>query len=238
MNKVRGLFAFALAWVLLIGSPLFAQADVTWVLDVADGHLISRGKDFPLAKGVDVPIEAGVIGGEIIIRIQTTSGLVEENWGSGFLSLTERAVSHVKLLEDQKEPSILVSGELCPICGRTSTIGYHKKFPCGHWGCLVSLDHYRICPSCGQFVCNGVDHTACEYCKVRMCVHVDLECEHTRNPAPSPYETKRPDGVTVYSYWDSTGTITYGTPGGIKPSVWSPSTEYMKQFETPRPTEE
>ncbi len=234
-NRLRSVAALSLALALtaLLAVPPVLAADREYVLDVVEGRLISGEHNIPLAE-VETPIEVGVVGGEVIVRVQTPDGLLEENWGEGWPSLTERAVKYVDLLQSPARPTLdLADNDMCPVCGRSTAIGYHKQLPCGHWGCLHSVDHFRVCPHCEEYVCNGKVHTRCETCKVAWCVHVDLECEFTRNPAPTPYVTKEPLGDKVYYVVDPAGSSAVGMPGGKQAPTWAPGMSFVV---TPKPS--
>lgn len=122
---------------------------------------------------------------------------------------------------------ITTRAEICTYCGRYTALGNHSILPCGHIGCLKPAEHVQCCSACKRYKCNGKDHAICPNCKVHWCVHVDLECEYTRNPAPTPYATVGPDGKTQSYYTDPQGQYVQGCVEPV--STWSPGIEYAKK---------
>ena len=243
MNRGRLLgFVLCVLCLLCIGEPpvfsqeaLLEQTLPEYVVDVSENRFILGKYEF-LLEDVPTPISVGVIDGNVLIGIQTADGPVELSLGEGVISLTERAVSYVTVFEDAVERSALLLDEYeqCPVCGRSLGIGNHRRLKCGHYGCLVSLDHLKVCSSCGNYACNGVDHSRCEHCKVRMCVHISIECEYMRNPAPTPFSTMVPGEGAKYFLISEDGTKADGALG-ISPQTtpWSPGEDFIK---TPKPS--
>lgn len=207
-----------------------------FIIDVVDQHFRCNGYDIPLAD-MDIPIAVGIIDGNVTIKINTPTGIQKLSLGQGSLSLTENAVSFVSILE-QAVPSALQldAYDICSVCGRSLGIGYHQELECGHYGCIVLIDHVKFCSACDQYMCNGKDHTSCPHCKVRMCVHENIKCEYMRNPAPTPYSTKVPGGaVQSYQFSDDYSSID-GTING-RPREWTPGIDYERRNATPPPKE-
>lgn len=211
-----------------------AKTEIEYVIDVVDHHFLCNGYDFLLADAEN-PIAVGIVDGIVTVEINTPDGLQALSLGEGILSLTENAVPFVKVLE-QVDPSELrlEAYEKCQICGRSVGIGYHQKQECGHYGCLVAVDHVSICSACDDYVCNGNDHNRCEHCKVHMCVHENIKCEYMRNPAPTPYSTKVPGGAVQYYQITEDYSGAEGAVGGV-PKQWTPGIEFEKRNATPVP---
>lgn len=221
----------ALLLVIAPGMPV-AQGDV--IVNVVDGRLIFGDYNLELADGA-TPIEMGTIDGNTVLHVRTTSGLVTINLGDTKVSLTQQAAARTRSMGNTSSGSGTSDGTgtagddgICPICGRSLAIGNHTRLVCGHYGCEVPADHVRLCEDCGHYRCNGQDHTKCEHCGVRWCVHVDYECEYSRNPVPTPTPTPSPspsssttsaptptpDPNATHSYYhvEDDGTAVYGAP--------------------------
>ena len=217
------------------GPFVFPQlAPPEYVVDVSGNRFILGDYTF-LLEEVPTPISVGVIDGNVQIDIQTADGPVSLSLGKGVLSLTERAAPYVTVIGDAGEQSALLLDEYgqCPVCGRSLGIGNHRPLRCGHYGCLVSLDHVKVCPSCGNYMCNREDHSRCEHCGVRMCVHVRIECEYMRNPAPTPFQTMVPEEGVKYVVISEDGKRADGAlEVSPKTTPWSPGDEFVR---TPKP---
>lgn len=225
-------FHILLVLVLLmaLAQPAFAEGEI--IINVVDGRFVGGGYDILLAD-VNSPIEVGVLNGEVIVRITSLdNGTMEFNLGKGQLALSDRAVSYVDLLPEEELTGSLPEGaEICTICGRSTAFGYHKTLDCGHYGCLVTLDHLQICSTCGKFTCDNKDHTPCDYCGVGWCSHVDMECEYTLNPSPTPLATKTPDGKIEYFTIEDDSADVNGAPEGT-PEPWAPGETYYEEHDT------
>lgn len=187
-----------------------------YIIDVVDNAFISSGYSLPLDEGVNRPIEISYVDGKVHISVSSADELVEIALDEGHVTLTDRAVSYVREAgETYIEESLFSKGEVCEICGRSTAIGNHAMLPCGHQGCMVTVDHLNYCSACGHYKCDGKDHSICESCGVNWCVHIDLECEYTRNPAP----TKAPYTL------DTSGAYVEGSSG--KSTVWKPAEDQL-----------
>lgn len=209
------------------------------VIDVQDGRMITGAFLFTLAD-MPEPIVLEVVDGEVRATIQTDAGEAVLSLGSGRLAVTQAAAPYVSVRDAASEETVRwTESERCDICDQPLLIGKHYLLECGHYGCLMTADHPILCSDCGKFRCNGVSHVACEHCGVALCIHVDLECEYMRNPAPTPYSTKTPDSATVYYHQDASGTTLSGDPstaGSTKaPTAWTPGDDYVNALVTPEP---
>jgi hypothetical protein len=205
-----------------------------YVIDVSAGHFI-LGEYYFLLENVAAPISIGVIDGNVLVEIQTAEGIETLSLGEGSLSLTERAVPYVTILE-AAEGSVFSLGQYdaCAVCGRSTGIGNHQRLKCGHYGCLVSIEHLRICSSCAGFECSSKDHSRCPHCKVRMCIHENIKCEYMRNPAPTPYTTRVPgEGMQYYSISEDRTRVDGALEVGPRTTPWSPGEEFVR---TPPPS--
>lgn len=227
-NNGRRVIITCLFLMFLLGPPAYSQEDLPeYVVDVVDDYFICEDYYF-LLEDVITPIAVGVMDGVVQIEVRTSEGIEELDLGEGHLSLTERAAPYVRILEEAEDLAQLNLDQygVCSICGRTTGLGFHQIMPCGHYGCLMSVDHLKICPSCNAYVCNGKSHKICESCKVRMCVHIDIECEYTRNPAPTAYTTVVPgEGVKTFSISEDRTSVDGAV--GARPQNWAPGSDYI-----------
>ena len=224
MRKVLKIAGVLLLAILTTGSLCGMQAESEgaeaneYIIDVVDNAFISGGYSLPLDGEVNRPIEISYVEGKVHISVSSPDELVEIDLDEGHITLTDRAVSYVREAgETYIEESLFSKGEICDICGRSTAIGNHSVLPCGHQGCMVTVDHLNYCGACGRYKCDGKDHTVCEHCEVNWCVHVDLECEYTRNPAP----TKAPYTL------DTSGQYVEGSSG--KSKAWTPAEDQLKK---------
>ncbi|MCL1963810.1 MAG: hypothetical protein FWF69_01965 [Firmicutes bacterium] len=227
-------FLFAAVWgTLAVCAGALALEEV--VVNVVDGRFVCGGYDVALAEA-EKPIAFGYIHGEAIVRIWTEDGMEEISFGQAQIALTQDAAPYVTELAYELE-EIPDTDEICPACGRSTKIGNHTILPCGHWGCLKAADHLRVCSYCHGYLCNGKDHSLCPHCKVHWCVHVDIACPYTRNPAPTPYTTSGPDGKAAYYRIDSSPTAGgYEGKSDGKELGWAPQDAFMKTRPTQPPT--
>ncbi len=218
--------------MLLLPALVLAEAEVgpdAYIIDVVEGQFLLKDTELTLVDDMLKPIAIGFRNGQALVQVTTPEGVVDLDLGEVQVLLTENAAPYVREMEFEAEDG---HGPLCLICGRSMAIGNHTVMPCGHQGCLKVADHLQICTACNQFVCNGKDHSVCASCKVRWCVHVDIECEYTRNPAPTPMTTKTPDGKTKYGWVETDGTAVHGDPVG-EPQTWSPAQDYIDSKSPP-----
>lgn len=194
------------------------------VIDVVEGRFVSGTKDIPLADA-EQPILLEIEDGMVFVELDVPGGKARMSLGQGSVGLTERAAAYVRVAEpDVPQEVIEGSDRICEICGRTLAIGRHIKLECGHYGCLMVADHPHVCPSCEDFMCTLQDHSQCEHCGVRFCVHVDIECEYMRNPAPTAYATRDPDGGRHTFYMEPDGSAVYGSE---QSASWSPGLSFV-----------
>lgn len=223
MSSVKRILCVLTALMLVMapGTPV-ARGDM--IVNVVDGRLVFGSYNLELADSA-TPIEMGTIDGETVLHVRTTSGLVTINLGDTKVSLTQQAAERTRSMGAASSSGSTGSGaggDTCPICGRSLAIGNHTRLVCGHYGCQVPADHVRWCEDCGNFRCNGEDHSKCEHCGVRWCVHVDYECEYMRNPVPSPTPTPSPTNTTTPTpdpnatpslyHVEADGSAVYGAP--------------------------
>lgn len=232
MKRIGLLF---LALILVMGAyvPFAAQAQGELIINVVEGRLKCGEYDLPLAD-TPSPVALGFAGGNTLLRVTTPDGVVDINLGGRQVAFTQRAATYVTEMH-LDHADYADTGEVCPTCGRSTTLGNHTKMSCGHYGCLKPADHLQVCSACKGYLCNSADHSVCSSCKVRKCVHVDLECEYTRNPAPTPYVTVGPDGSIQYNYTDPSGAYAEGKPGPTA-LPWIPAIiDYAIKYATPSP---
>lgn len=217
------------------GFPAETPAEAQTIIDVAEGHILLGDLTYMLSTAQEKPIAIGMLGGETLVVIYTPAGSLEMNLGKAPVALTERAVPYVtelRLTQDADDPDDVT----CPICGRSTAVGNHSMLPCGHYGCLKPAGHLVICTACHQYACSGKDHSICASCGQHNCAHENLICEYTRNPAPSPYTTKTPEGKTVQGYISDDKSAVNGKPNGVIPT-WAPAKVYDALYlSTPIPT--
>lgn len=153
------------------------------------------------------PITVDRVDGEYILVINSAAGDVRINLGDVTIAVTERAVPFI---------SFAFGGEgVEPDATKDPNAGKCKYCGTPDW------DGQHICPRCDT----------------PYCIHDDIACSYRLNPAPTPWNTKNPDGTTVYFWISSDGTIHRGNPENKKPDEWSPSKPYMDAIATPAPTE-
>lgn len=163
------------------------------IVDVQEGRFIANGYEYDLASEEMQPILLSTQDGEILAQVDTREGIVTLHLGNGNLAVTQAASSYVSVEDEAtKEITEWSQSPLCEICGRSTAIGKHYVVECGHYGCLMAADHPTRCGECGHYRCNHQSHMPCEHCGVALCMHVDLECEYMRNPAPTPFSTMVP----------------------------------------------
>lgn len=208
----------------------FAFTYHEFVIDVVDGRFVCEAYDMPLSD-IDRPIAVGMLDDMVEVRVATSEGEVALTLGQGTFALTERAMPYVRAMEEAF-PVEAEEAEVCEVCGQSTAIGRHFLLECGHFGCLVTADHPQVCTACGKYMCSTESHLPCEHCGVAMCVHVKLECEYYRNPAPTPYATK--EGTTT-SYRNLQAGYVEGSADNKKPSDWTPAEDYYKAHATPSP---
>lgn len=153
------------------------------------------------------PITVDRVDGEYILIVNAASGTVRIALGDVTIALTERAVPYI-----------------------TFAFGGEGVSP----DSTTSPDSNK-CPYCGIRDIDGTH--VCPRCNTPYCIHDDIACSYRLNPAPTPWNTKNPDGTTVYFWISSDGTYYLGNPENKKPDDWSPSKPYMDAIATPEPTE-
>ena len=227
-----------LVFATMIGISLAVQLEQTeFLIDVVEDEFICDVHVFPLSPEIEKPISVGIVAGEIWVAIQTEEEMLEINLGPGRLALTERALPYVEPMEvaviDEYEEYEEFEGVKCELCGRSKTFGRHYIMDCGHIGCKVSLDHPQECPFCFEYKCNGQNHEVCTYCKKAWCVHDNLKCPYSRNPAPTPFETSDPAGESKTHYKSNDGKFLLGPPEGQNTSVWIPGDDFYESHTMP-----
>lgn len=228
MKRKGWLLALCVAALLSTG---FAFTYHEFVIDVVDGCFVCEGYTLALAEA-DRPIAVGADDMTVTVHVQTPDGEVALVLGQGTFALSESAVPYVRTLEDDAAAPEATAAPLCEICGQSTAIGRHFQLECGHYGCLVTADHPTLCTACDKYTCNSETHTLCEHCGVAWCVHVDLKCAYTRNPAPEAYATKTTSGT---SYVDIQPGYVEGNPQNTKSSGWTPGEDYLKARSTAAP---
>lgn len=196
MKKKRAFFILfqVLFWLLV---PIaYTDAMEALIINVVDGHFLCCDYDIALADS-EKPIAVGYVNGKAIVQVEAEDGVQTIDFGEAQIALTQNAAQYVTELEYDLEDR-LETHEICPVCKRSAQIGNHTLLPCGHWGCRKPADHLQICTYCHGYLCHGKDHSLCTYCKVHWCMHVDLECPYTRNPAPTAFQTVGPDNKLAY----------------------------------------
>lgn len=213
---MRGL-AVLLAMLLLEAAAVAQEAGALpeFIIDVVDFCFICGDEVLYLDPDTARPIEVYTDGNDITVRVQSPERMTELALGQGHATLTDRALPYVQRYDAAPAPT--PAPEICDICGRSKALGNHERLPCGHQGCMVVADHLDYCTACGKYKCDGRDHSTCSSCGVKWCVHVDLECEYTRNPAPT---------AVAYAISED-ATLVEGTSG--KASQWTPGEDYYKQ---------
>lgn len=243
MRSFRTLVAAFLLLMLLVGQIAVAADDI--IIDVENGNLKTGSYNIPLAK-TDRPISVGMEDGNVILVVQTDTGsTIRLNLGQGRVALTTRANSYVRIEQTSSATGDSLGGQAgqddgsgnCTICHKPLSTGDHSRYACGHYVCKVGAGHAGgICPTCRTPLCSGGEHTVCPQCGVGFCGHDDFKCSYRHNPAPTPFQTTDPAGGTVYFYLSPDGVFMLGNPTGKKPTIWSPSTEYMKRTGNITPT--
>lgn len=173
-------------------APSAEQTEI--IVDVREGRFISGPHERLLSQEAERPITLSVRADVIYAQISTDAGMEALELGRGHLAVTQEAVPFVSV-EDASTHEITgwEEGPVCEVCKRPTAIGKHYLLDCGHYGCLMTADHPERCTECGAYRCNGQSHALCAHCDVAFCMHVDLECEYTRNPAPTPFSTMVPE---------------------------------------------
>ena len=200
-----------------------SMPDVTEVIiNVVDGRCLFLDYDWEL-EDIPKPIQLGYIHGIATVRVFTVDGIEIIELGDSQLALTQNSAPYATEL-DYDLADIPDTYAVCPVCERSTKIGNHSQLPCGHWGCLQPADHLQVCVHCKKYLCNGKDHSVCAHCGVPWCVHVDIECPWTRNPAPTPYKTIGPDGKPADFSIDTSSRQEGGYEGylGAKGLGWNP----------------
>ncbi|MCL1964312.1 MAG: hypothetical protein FWF69_04545 [Firmicutes bacterium] len=235
MKKIVLLF-LAVLWALAgCVSVSVSEADEV-VINVVDGHFLCGEYDIVLDQDREKPIALGYIHGDAIVQLMTEHGMEEISFGPVHVALTLDVIPYITELSYELD-EIPDTDEICPICGKSTKIGNHTLLPCGHWGCLKAAGHLKKCTYCHEHFCDGKDHSPCPHCKVPWCVHVDLKCPYTRNPAPTAYMTAGPDGKPVYFHIEASPTDGgYEGRDGVKELGWAPQVEFMKTRPTQPPT--
>lgn len=82
----------------------------------------------------------------------------------------------------------------CIVCGElwcNKTNGNHTTTPCGHRYCEIygHSKAYAKCEGCGQYLCNGKNHTSCAVKKTTVAPTVKPTVEPDPTPTPTPIPT-------------------------------------------------
>ena len=236
MRRLRALITGFMLLLILFGQAAIAADDI--IIDVENGNLITGSYNIPLDKTADRPISIGMEDGNVILVVLTDAGsTIRLNLGQGRVALTTRANPYVRIEQTSGTTGGATGGQEgqddgsgnCIICGNPLAVGDHSRYPCGHYVCKVGPGHPgRICPTCGEPLCDGGDHTVCPRCGKGYCGHDDHACSYRHNPAPTPFETTDPiTGEKLYFYLSPDGVFMLGNPTGERPEEWSPGQEYM-----------